>query len=92
MIWFKLKQFFRRLTSQTSKTKILAVYENDIEKLLKEMKLLSKIQRGQIFCAICGEKVDINHIGGIEKKGDIVKIFCDKETCLSANMLGANND
>jgi hypothetical protein len=91
MIWLKIVQYFKKVKCRIYKTKIFAVYESDIERLLQEMNLLDKIKNGKILCINCGKKIEIHNIGGILKKGESIEIYCDNKNCLSNTTLEVIN-
>ncbi|MBC8180210.1 hypothetical protein H8E88_03715 [candidate division KSB1 bacterium] len=92
MILFKVKYFFKRIKNKISKTKIFAVYENDMEKLLTDMSLLDKINSKSLSCKNCGKIINVNNIGGILSINKNIEIICDRSICLSNFDTGCKND
>jgi len=82
---FNLKRMFKIFKSRFIKSKILAVHENDLEKLLISLNLINDLKEGRISCNTCGKKINLNCIGGLKKQKGSVIIFCDKFHCISEN-------
>lgn len=74
--WFKY--LFRRIKRE----KIKAVYDDDLESLLKSLNILEKVNDGEYKCTICDCTITLLNIGIIKKeKGDII-ILCNKVNCI----------
>jgi len=62
--------------------KILAFHERELETILSKLKLLEKIQKGEIKCIICGKTITKENFGALLKKGDNILIICDDPSCI----------
>ena len=63
--------------------KIKAIYNEDLEKFLSKKGELSKIEKGERFCSICGLPININNIGLIiPYEKNQLKYVCDSSECI----------
>lgn len=58
-----------------------AIYEKDVEKFLGKVGLLEEIKSGDISCSFCGETMTIANFGGILRKKEKLRFFCDRIEC-----------
>ena len=40
-----------------------AVYDQDLEQVLSNLGILDKLMAGELICAVCGCKVDLDNLG-----------------------------
>jgi len=66
---------------------ITAVHERELERVLKRLGLLKKVERGEIRCPFCGRILTVNSIGAIAPL-DGVKLVCDNPKCIYRAVLG----
>lgn len=70
-----------------NKTKIQAIMDTDLEKLLVQTNQYDDFERGKIICPVCGTVITEDNIGilyPIECEGNtIFKIHCNKISCIS---------
>jgi hypothetical protein len=62
---------------------INAIFNEDLEKFLSKKGELEKIEKGEIFCSICGVPINLNNINLIvpyEKSS--LKYVCDSSECI----------
>jgi hypothetical protein len=62
--------------------KILAFHERELETILSKLKLLEKIQKGEIKCAFCGKTITQENFGALLKRGNNILIICDDPSCI----------
>jgi len=66
---------------------ITAVHERELERVLKRLGLLEKVERGEMKCPFCDRVLTINCIGAIAPL-DGVKLVCDNPKCIYRAVLG----
>jgi len=64
------------------KKRIRAVHEQDLEELVKNLGLEDRIRAGDISCAICKNKIDLDNLGAIVPSGKTILLICEKDDCL----------
>jgi hypothetical protein len=80
----RLKVFhcFSFFKERFTRKKFKVVYDSDVPKLLSSLGLLEKIERGEITCKNCNNKITIenfNHLRFTDGKFDL---FCNKNDCI----------
>jgi len=66
------------------KTIIQAIHENDIEKILHDLKIFDDVQNGKFKCSVCNELMNINNIGSIRSKGGSIILCCSQIDCIQS--------
>ncbi len=61
--------------------KIEAVFDRDLEKVLKGINLYEKIIDGEIKCHFCDKKITLKNLQFIFTKNNEVKVSCDDKDC-----------
>ena len=79
----KLKQCFKKFLHRFRKSKIKAVYDDDLAGMLESLGVLEKIEKGELICIYCNEPVSIDNIGAIFSERGKVKFVCSKSNCLT---------
>jgi len=72
-----------------------AVYDSDLEQLLRSIGILDRVIGGEMSCAVCGCPVDLDNLGTIFSDGNDIRVSCDKTTCVRAvtsNEVGTLSD
>jgi len=77
----KAINYWRRLSSKN----VLAVYDDELDDILKNLGLDEKIQKGSINCQKCGCTITRNNLGVIKKENGAIQIFCLTTSCNSNN-------
>jgi hypothetical protein len=58
-----------------------AVHDYDLEPLLHSLGLYEKVQGGECFCDVCGEKVTMENIQCIYPQDGEIKFCCSASFC-----------
>lgn len=66
---------------------IPAIHDKDLEEILSELNLLSKIQNENIKCSVCGDLIKMENIGGIIPEMNSVRIICDNSECIASESI-----
>ena len=66
---------------------IPAIHDDDLEKVLKDLGLFSKIINGEINCLNCGDDITLENLGGLISINQEVKIICDNPECLASEII-----
>jgi len=72
-----LSHFKERLVSK----KLKVVYEDDVQKLLSSLGLLEKINKGEIYCSNCEQKMTIERFGYLKVINGKLELFCTNCDC-----------
>ena len=59
-----------------------AVYDDDLSLLLKNLGLLTKIQKGRVRCKICREAVTLATVHAMFPESGTIHIVCTKPNCM----------
>ncbi len=60
-----------------------AVYDDDLIPLLKNLGLLTKIERGRVRCKICREAVTLDTVHAMFPESGTIHIVCSKPNCIT---------
>lgn len=69
--------FFRRFQTQV----VLAVYDSDLDNLLKKVNLYDKVEKGQFSCNNCKTIITRENLGIITNENDRIYIYCISTGC-----------
>ena len=61
---------------------VKAVWDSDLEALLKSTGLLESLLEGELSCDICGRIVDLDNLGALFPYANDVKVSCDRTQCV----------
>jgi hypothetical protein len=64
------------------KIEINAVYDTDLEQVLRQLGMLDALIEGKINCYICKRTVDLDNLGAIFPSENEIKILCDNDKCI----------
>lgn len=70
------------LLKRRKKVEMNAVYNSDIEGLLRSLEVLDEVTEGKRDCDKCGEQLTLDSIGSIYGEDGDVKLTCKKLKCL----------
>lgn len=62
--------------------KIEAVFDKDLEKVLRGLNLYEKIEQGEINCYFCKELITFENLQFIFTKDKKIQISCSKSVCI----------
>lgn len=61
---------------------VKAVWDSDLEVLLKNLGILEQLLLGEENCSVCGRTVDLENLGAIIPRGDQPAVTCDDASCV----------
>jgi len=61
---------------------VKAIYDSDLEKILKKLGLYERLLKGELKCAICGRPLTLENLGGLYRENGEVKLVCESIQCL----------
>jgi len=64
------------------KIEVKAVYDQDLEQVLKQLGIFDKLIAGEVNCAVCKSHVDLDNLGAIFPRGEDIKVSCDNDKCI----------
>lgn len=62
--------------------KIKAVFDSELAKVLSDLKLIDKINNGEVKCFLCGDKITLESLQYIVPKNKKIVISCNKANCI----------
>ena len=72
-----------KLRNKQNEEGILKVVHDDkVKTLLSNLDMLNDVQEGKIKCNFCKEIITLDSINGIFPESNIIKITCNKPTCV----------
>lgn len=66
------------------KEKVQVVHDNDIERFLEGLGLLSKFNLGKLKCKFCSDTVTLVNLHSLFPQAGDIKFVCDKQECILA--------
>lgn len=67
----------------TEKTKIPAVFKEDIQKLLQSINELDSVEKGERICKVCSKVISIDNIQLIiPRQNNVFDFVCDSPVCV----------
>ncbi len=78
---FKVRRYFKLFLRRFKSQEILAVHDNDLDDLLKELKLFDKIKQGKFSCENCRTIITRDNLGIISNENDSIHIYCISTNC-----------
>ena len=82
MVGNNLKNIFEK----KNKTKLKAVYDNDLELLLKNLEIFSKFKAGEIKCTFCKDVMTFENLHSLFPDSGAIKMTCSKPDCIKLLM------
>jgi len=73
--------------------KIEAVFDKDLEKVLRGLNLYDKVMEGGINCYFCNRKITLGNLQFIFSKDGEIKVSCGEQDCVDKfrkNIRGGN--
>jgi len=61
---------------------IRAIYHKDVANFFESIGLLETLQRGEIYCDVCGGQITLENFRASAKKSGKFLFCCDKEFCV----------
>lgn len=66
---------------KTERKPFKAVYDEELIPFLKKLHLYSRIMEKKIKCHFCKDVITLDNFGGVFRKNDEIKVFCNKPEC-----------
>jgi uncharacterized protein with PIN domain len=77
-----MNKLMRKIRRWSKRSKILAVSDDGLEKLLTSLGILDRLKRGEMRCFVCKRNISADSIQMVSRvKGEIV-VVCDKPECV----------
>jgi hypothetical protein len=70
--------------------RVKAVWDSDLEALLRNLGVLESLVAGEFTCEVCGRSVDIDNLGAIVLQAEKVKVTCVEASCIRGVSSGEN--
>jgi len=64
------------------KESIRAVHDQDLEKILDGLGILSKFKRGELKCKFCNNVITFGNLHSIFPQSGSIKLVCDSSNCV----------
>lgn len=62
--------------------RLQAVHDDHLQKLLDNLQLSTKIQRGEMKCKFCRTTISFENLSAIFPESDTIKIVCESPNCV----------
>lgn len=79
--WIRLKRWLKLVLRRFSSQKILAVYDDDLDGVLKKMGLYEDIKIGKYKCKSCNCLITRQNLGLIKNENGAIQIYCISTGC-----------
>jgi len=63
------------------KKNILAVHDQDLEKILEGLGILDKFKRGELKCNFCKSRITFDNLHSFFPQSGDIKLVCDSSNC-----------
>jgi len=63
---------------------VRAVWDSDLQELLKSLGLFESLSARQLQCARCQREIDLANLGALFSDGHDLRVTCDDATCVRA--------
>ena len=64
------------------RVKVNAVWDSDLESLLRSLDMFEPLLAGNVSCAVCERTVDLDNLGAIVPREDGALITCTDALCI----------
>ena len=61
-----------------------AVWDSDLEELLRNIGALEPLVHGELACKVCGQSVDLDNLGAILPRNQGISVTCGTVECVRA--------
>jgi len=61
---------------------IRAIYHKDVVNFFKSIGLFDELERSEILCSICGEKITAENFRAVTRKSNELLFCCNKDSCV----------
>ncbi len=63
------------------KKNIMAVHDQDLEKILEGLGILDKFKHGELKCNFCKSRITFDNLHSFFPQSGDIKLVCDSSTC-----------
>jgi hypothetical protein len=70
------------MTYSLPREKVLAVHDQDLEKVLEGLGILHKFKRGELKCKFCDRIITLENLHSIFPQSGDIKLVCDSYRCI----------
>ncbi len=70
-----------------NKLNIPAIHDNDLNQILDELGLLSKIEKRELVCLNCSRIITLENLGGLITRKDTAEIVCNDPECIASETI-----
>lgn len=84
MFILKLRSFLNNIKNKLRKTRMRFVHEEDLISLLDSMGITEQIEKGDVRCLYCNQKITFENLWAIKKKNKKICVVCSESECLNS--------
>lgn len=77
----RIKDYFQKMRQKFSRQKMKVVHEKDVTALFSSLKILDKIEQGEIKCSNCGGTITLENFSFLTYQGGSIYLTCNKINC-----------
>ena len=78
---FRIKRFLKLFIRRFKSQEVLAVYDSDLDNLLKKFNLYDNVVKGKFSCHNCKTIITRENLGIISNDNDRIHIYCISTSC-----------
>ena len=68
---------------EIEKKGLKAVHDENLPRLLQELRILDPLTRGELLCKFCRDTVDMQNLHSLFPESGSIKVVCDKRECIA---------
>ncbi len=65
-----------------TKIDIPAIHDKDLKKILENLGLLEKLEKGELFCDNCNKQISWENLFALKVIDNKIVMFCDEADCI----------
>lgn len=62
--------------------KIKAIWDSDLENMLRSMGLLESLLEGRLHCGVCGRAINLDNLAALFPYAGNIGVACDNNKCV----------
>lgn len=82
-LWQRIRRFVKSLRHSMDRTKIRAVHEDDLFRLITSLGIEEDIRMGRYRCMCCNAPINMDNLWGILSREDKIHLICSDPECLA---------
>lgn len=83
VLLIKINKIIQSILGCLKKTKVKAVYEDDLKKMIESLGIATGIENGVYKCKYCGSRMSFENLQAILKEKGEIKFVCFDLKCFS---------